>query len=100
MQQEVSDAVRLLVRPPPNLLVRELSETTLDLWQEVLRQMMLRARDESLTEVTHSSPNLSPLPGLILPGGVCVSLSVAPDSTFLQAWRARSDSPEAPTAYG
>src|SRR5260370_40008618 len=100
MKEGFSGGVWLLVPPPPNVLVREPSETALNLWQEILRQMMLRARDESLTEVTHSSPNLSPLPRLILPGGVCVSLSVAPDSPFLQAWRARSDSPEAPTALG
>src|SRR5712691_4752379 len=100
MQQKVSDAVRLLVRAPPNLLVIEESETALDLWQEVFPKMILRACDESLTDVTHSSPILSPLPWLILPGGVYVWLCVAPDLPFLQAWRARSDALGAPRACG
>src|ERR1700674_398433 len=100
MQQQISNAVRLLIGAPPDLLVLEQSKTALDLWQEVFRQMMLRAGDESLADITHSSPRLSPLPWLILPGGVCVWLCVAPGSPFLQAWRARSDALEAPKACG
>src|SRR5438105_9100611 len=92
MQQQVSDAVRLFVGTPPNLLVLEQAKTAFDLRQKIFRQMILGLRDESPADVTHGSVLTSiPLPIPVFPGAACVLLCVPPDVPCRQVWLAPTD---------
>src|SRR5438094_10409520 len=53
MQQQIPDAVRLIIRPPPDLLIGQPIETPFDLRQKVFDEMIARARNEFLACVVH-----------------------------------------------
>src|SRR6266571_2196754 len=53
MQQQISNTVRLFIRPPPDLLIGEPFETSFDLGKEILAEMIARARNEFVASVVH-----------------------------------------------
>ncbi len=53
MQQEIPNAVRLFIGSPPDLFVTEQVETTLNLWQVILRKVKSRAGYELLADIAH-----------------------------------------------
>src|SRR5882724_1031234 len=53
MQHQIPNAVRLFIRPPPDLLIGQPLETLFDLRQKVFDEMMARSRNEFLASVVH-----------------------------------------------
>src|SRR5205807_10433383 len=53
VEQQITNAIRVRVCPPPDLFVAEQLQTTLDLSQVVLGELCARANNEGLADVTH-----------------------------------------------
>src|SRR6266576_5735749 len=82
MQDEITDAVGLLVCPPPYLVIGEQFQAPLDLRQEVFGQVVTRARDKSFTNLIHCPGSYSSSNSSCFEGCLCFA--------FLPAGRAFS----------
>jgi hypothetical protein len=103
MQQEISDAVRLWIGAPPNLLVAEQLQAALDLGEKVFGEVMSGTGNEGLANFIHMtrlSPLSIPLPAPAFPVVVCVSLCARQDALSGPAWPPLADDPEARAAGG
>jgi hypothetical protein len=55
MEQEVADAVGYTVRPPPEILMRDLREGGMDLREILVAEILTRLIDEAGGEIGHAA---------------------------------------------